>query len=139
MKRVVIAGLLLMLSQGLALGQNIEASDTTIAGISIASGLSMYANTDRYISGDRYAGAYTPIRFDWNRFRSGRGFHFGVAITNIPDLENDDIPNLVADLTDVKISLDHYFAITPFQLFNKEARLFLGPGYGIHFYERKQR
>ncbi len=109
-----------------------------IAQIDISTGLIQYGNTDEYISKTRYSGSCAPLSIHWNHFKEGRGFHLGLDITDISDLENSDIPNLGASILDFKLPVNHYYRLGSAKLSGKEISIYIGPGYGMHVYERKQ-
>ncbi len=113
-------------------------ADTTFASLSFSSGFAQYGNTDRYITRTRYTGSFSPVSFQWNRFKAGKGFHLGLEIVDFSDLENGDIPNLSASILDFRLSANHYYKISSFDLLGRRAQLYIGPGYGVHAYERKQ-
>ncbi len=115
-----------------------DTSDNRFASIDFSTGFTQYGNTDEYISKTRYSGSFFPVSINWNRFREGKGFHIGLEVADFSDLENSDIPNLSASVLDFRLPINHYYRVSSLNLFNREGQLYIGPGYGIHAYERKQ-
>lgn len=115
--------------------QNLMGQSTSISG---GYGIAQYANTDEYISESRYSGVASLFSTQLERAKDKRVFRFGFQLMQGDEIKNSNQDNLSAEILDFRLNVNHLFQIPSLSIGSKEINIWMGPGYSLSAYERKQ-
>ena len=119
-----------------AVSQNLPESEYLAEkSISVSGGLGRLTIRDKAISDQSYSGTLSYLSVDWRYFREKRGFQIGFKFQEGSEIKHR---NLSAEIILFSLELDYLYSVKPLVLFNKNARVYLGPSTGTNYYIRQQ-